>query len=387
MSLAQTTFWCSLIASILSLAACSSDPSTKSDTTPAEVQSTDVATELTAPDQAAASDTTNEVADDTTSALEDSTWEDETYCPAMPSPCAAGEIMCKYANTAFATCSCDPDPDLPYSDCTRCFWSEVEACPVRSKCQDGIGCVCLHGSCTDNDDLEQVCEWKEAAPDTTVESWTCKEGCCFNSNFCEKASNCLDCLNLETGEKLQPCPQPPPEGFILNGCTLDVCIVAHGVCQWTDKVEEGLCDDGTECTVDSCDPVTGDCTYEMPGQGPDCPCCHGVCWGATQEAATAMCGATNCVWSECSFDDGFNPWTEIYYPDEVVNDEFIGLCIYTDVVEAGSCEDLNPCTKDTCDDEIEGGCANQPDDSLPCDDGDPETTNACSDGECVVVTQ
>ena len=46
------------------------------------------------------------------------------------------------------------------------------------------------------------------------------------------------------------------------------------------------------------------------------------------------------------------------------------------------CDDGNPCTKDTCDPTV--GCVFDPQDGVPCDDGDPNTVNdRCLNGVCV----
>jgi hypothetical protein len=101
-------------------------------------------------------------------------------------------------------------------------------------------------------------------------------------------------------------------------------------------VDEATCDDGIQCTLDSCDPDAG-CLHEALDNG------------------------------ECT--DG-NPCT-------VADHCVAGECTGSPVL----CDDSNPCTDDTCN--PEGGClfqANQDD----CDDGEPCTVgDHCKASQCV----
>ena len=96
-----------------------------------------------------------------------------------------------------------------------------------------------------------------------------------------------------------------------------------------------LCDDGNECTVDTCLGEAG-CGYEELSQG------------------------------ECK--DG-DPCTAGDHCEA-------GLCVGLPIV----CDDGDPCTDDLCNGV--GGCKTEPN-SSPCDDQDPCTVNdMCSDGSC-----
>lgn len=89
------------------------------------------------------------------------------------------------------------------------------------------------------------------------------------------------------------------------------------------------CDDGDECTVDTCDPDEEFCVYT------DIDCDDGD-----------ACTADSCVDGDCEND-------------------------------AISCDDGNACTIDSCD--SGSGCSNTP---INCDDGDACTADSCSGGVC-----
>ena len=204
----------------------------------------------------------------------------DVKCPYKP-PCSLGEVKCKFNNTTMVECIKDPDEVFAqYDDCFIWDSEEVKCGPLQT-CKTDVGCACDVAGCEDAGDCEGEAD--------TCKEWSCQEGCCVevdSEECCKKGSDCMDCINLTTMELLQPCPSPMPEGFVQDKCTQDVCIVASGKCQWTDKVLEGLCDDAEECTIDGCDPLSGDCTY-LPS--PDIGCVDVPCWGPSQQVADGQC--------------------------------------------------------------------------------------------------
>ena len=306
--------------------------------------------------------------------------------PAPPCLCMPGDVKCKYANTHVKTCVQDQTGG--------CHWSELELCPEGTLCKDGEGCGCEFNaggweSCDGAGKLAEACAGKDLK---TCEEWACGEdGCCFaapRENCCQKSSDCADCIHTDTGEVI-PCPGAKsgegeiPGGFVLNLCTIDACMV--GECYYSDKE----CDDGDDCTNDACDLVTGECVYEEK----QTPICLLVpCWGETQDEADKKCNDDNaCTLQECDYGaDGFSPWLSPAWP--VVDDpenlaEGVGVCEFTDVLEAGMCHDPDPCTIDSCDPKT--GCTHDFDEAnvlctscltdADCEglDEDPCTINKC----------
>ncbi len=152
---------------------------------------------------------------------------------------------------------------------------------------------------------------------------------------------------------------------VVGGSDLGLMFVAWGPCPG-DPCGKSGCDDGNECTIDRCNPVTGACMHRgLPG------CVRDLCFDV-------FC------------DDG-DPCT-----DDTCDPE-TGECIHIPIPGCGpnecdgiDCDDGNPCTSDTCDPltgdcryEVIEGCEN-----APC--GDPEAgecdvpnpTPNCSDAGC-----
>lgn len=133
-----------------------------------------------------------------------------------------------------------------------------------------------------------------------------------------------------------------------NACTVgDACV--SGTCVPGPAPD---CADNTTCTIDSCLPTTGCIHFPIAGQcddGNSCTtgdqCVIGVCTGT----------APNC--------DDLNPCT-----DDTCN-EF--GCLHT--FNTGPCNDNNLCTTgDAC---FNGTCGGS---AIACDDGDPCTTDSCA---------
>jgi len=218
-------------------------------------------------------------------------------------------------------------------------------------------CICNWGSCSDGDNLSEVCENKELK---LCEVWTCDDGCCNSEKqpeeeCCTADHHCEDCTDLETGETTV-CPEDAPEGSVKNLCTTQSCDLMQGACTY-EPVNVGDCDDDNECTLDSCDPATGECGHVID---PDVPECNVVfCWGAGAGDADIMCDDSYiCSLDVCEFGGEFVPWEGEDPPDTSDPDNLppeVGLCSNIEVEDCGpkcltdeECDDANCCTKDSC---------------------------------------
>jgi len=173
-------------------------------------------------------------------------------CP--PSICEVGYKKCKYANTSYIECL-----EVPGCPGVGGNWSGSFPCPDGLVCVEGVGCTCKYGLCEPDDNLDEVCDGMPSAP---CEEWTCVEGCCDTepaAECCLMSQDCRDCINVESGDMIL-CPGIVPEGYVENLCTWDICLLNQ--CENTDKADNGQCDDDDTCTIDGCDPVTGECVYE-----------------------------------------------------------------------------------------------------------------------------
>jgi len=142
-----------------------------------------------------------------------------------------------------------------------------------------------------------------------------------------------------------------------NVCTDDVCV--SGVCRSTNNTAP--CDDGSACTTDD-------------------TCSSGVCVGGA---------APNCDDGNLCTDDACASATGCVHADNTVSCDDGSACTMNDACAAGACaggaapncDDANVCTDDGCNPAT--GCEHAFN-TVPCDDGDPLTTNdACSSGVCV----
>ncbi|MDG2305799.1 MAG: hypothetical protein P8R42_14380 [Candidatus Binatia bacterium] len=164
-------------------------------------------------------------------------------------------------------------------------------------------------------------------------------------------------------------------------CTIDSCDPILG-CQAADS--DPLCNDGEECTTEICDPASGDpqtgCVISPVSNGTVCDD-ESVCTSGDE------CQAGACVPSgpplEC--DDG-DECTFNNCDDDIgcINSEDASACDCLDgggvpLASGSSCVDGNDCTvDDTCD--AAGGCvAGQ----VCPDDGDPCTAELCAFGVCL----
>ncbi|MGM0574116.1 MAG: hypothetical protein ACQEXJ_00080 [Myxococcota bacterium] len=119
----------------------------------------------------------------------------------------------------------------------------------------------------------------------------------------------------------------------------------------------GPCDDGDPCTVDLCDPETGECSSEPLDCDDGDPCTEDFCDSGE-----------GCIAEDVLCDDG-----DACTVDSC--DSAVG-CVTEDVL----CDDGNPCTEDSCD--PVDGCVTAP---VDCDDGVDCTSDSCDPvaGGCV----
>ncbi len=175
---------------------------------------------------------------------------------------------------------------------------------------------------------------------------------------CKKTNQFGTCdgviLACENGEAVCDAPDAKPEQC--NGLD-DDC---------DGQTDEGICDDGNDCTIDTCD-TAGGCKHK--GQsGIQCsddgdPCTNDICNEDGQCIHKGVAGVP------C--DDG-------------------SICTQTDKCLAGNCvggnnldcNDNDPCTADGCDPFT--GCTHSPASDAVCtDDGNPCTLDQCQAGQCV----
>lgn len=286
---------------------------------------------------------------------------------------------------------------------------ELETCglkpaPDGTGCDDGNSCtiqdLCLQGSCKGS--FRDCDDGNPCTVETCSEDLGCVVqvalGACDDGNVCTTEDRCdegfcighaVDCSdgNPCTADRCDlgvGCLHEPIEGVPCDdgdGCTSpDLCIA--GACT---KGMARDCDDENVCTLDVCEPESGECTHEAAA---DIPCNDGdLC---TQDD---FCLAGECVPGPDRQCDDDNFCTDdlcepavgcIYVNNQDPCDDGLA-CTVGDRCASGSCssgpqiscQDGNVCTLDSCD-PGSGQCLHLQID-WPCDDG-----NACSkDDRCL----
>jgi hypothetical protein len=335
------------------------------------------------------------------------------FCVAGGDPCP-GEL-CDEAGDACVECLGDGD----CADDLYCNGDEVcidGACysGVPVDCDDGVGCTAdscneATDSC-DNVPDDGACddgffcngaEMCDAVLDCVAGADPCPgQSCdevadlcvdCFDAGDCDDALFCNgaeDCVNGACVAGGDPCPGElcDEDGDVCVEC-LDDGDCADGLfCNGEEACVDGACfaglpvdcDDGVDCTIDSCNEATDTCD-NVPD---DSACANDIwcdgdefcdpvlgCQDGTDPCPGLTCDEVNDRCVECfgdgDCDDGL--WCN---GSETCDAE--GICRPGTPV---NCDDGIGCTTDLCNDGTDS-CDYVPDD-LACDDGDPCTLDTC----------
>ena len=228
--------------------------------------------------------------------------------------------------------------------------ADGECSGTPEDCEDGRSCTkdaCVDGECL-HDDGDCECDGDSDCDDELL---CTKDTCDFPSGACSHdVDTSLGCNDD-------------------NPCTSEDSCQDDGSCGGVDKP----CDDGVECTTDSCDTATGGCVFD----GSTCPCLVDADCDNGNPCTTGYCdtGSGECtqlvdISAECSDDE---PCT-----DEDTC-QVNGTCVGTPV----ECDDLNACTIDSCDG-ASGECLFEGDETAGCNDSDACTSgdHCTADGDC-----
>ena len=285
-------------------------------------------------------------------------------------PCADGNA-CTLQDACSTTGKCESQLVDKCNDANPCT---VDSCDGKTGC--------AHVDSTEKCDDDNLCTVGEV----------CEKGLCTNGTplGCDDGNSCTSdkCISnqIKAGCEFSVLGGSPCDDN--NACTSDDACSTGGNCSGL----KGLtCDDGMQCTVDSCDTGTG-CVHLKLNQKPcndgdyctfDDICIKGVCVGEEKQ----QCNDFN----PCTKDSCYSPvgCSHVPVPNDPPCDDGLnctvgetcmsGQCKSGQVVQ---CDDGNPCTSEQCD-PINGECPTKLLNGLECDDGNGCTANdVCKNSVC-----
>ena len=296
-----------------------------------------------------------------------------------------------------------------FNPCTDDTCNDTGGCvfaPNQGMCDDGDACTvgdqCSDGECAG---YGVDCDCQEDSDCEALEDGDL----CNGTLHCNKDSFPYACDVIPDSEV--DCPAP--EGNDAP-CLTPVCDPLDGKCSLAAANDGALCDDGDKCTVgdlcngglcqggldancndgnecsdDSCEPAIG-CLHVdnvLPCDDGDVCTLDDTCDGGLCVAGP---GTLSCDDGNLCTDDGCEPHSGCTHANNQMVCDDGNACTLGDLCTGGGCQagaglvlcdDENPCTSESCDSEL--GCVYQSN-TVPCDDGDPCTLNdQCANGECL----
>ena len=317
---------------------------------------------------------------------------DGTACEADPNACTS-EDTCQAGH-------CELGTPLPLDDgdpCTvdRCVKGDVVHDLANSgQCDDGNECTqddhCALGACVGGPAVE--CAKPECASSVScvpgtgcVAVWkpaesVCEDGdACTTVSVCDAAHGCVPSVSVAIDDG--------------DACTVDACDPTTG--EVTHLPTPLTCgDDHNPCTVDTCNPATGACGVPVPDGStvPDADLCDGLetCHdGQVKDGVTVSCaGVTNpCLAKTCNPASGA---CDLPLADDTpcADDDLCdgaetclgGVCTEAAPVDCAGVTD--PCLERSCN-PATGACDLPVDDHTPCADDDLcDGDETCQAGHC-----
>jgi len=295
---------------------------------------------------------------------------------------------------------------VPVSICAPEGGKLCQPCTKDADCAAAGEDAGLPSGCVDYQGVGAFCAVNCFETDTCPAGYACEPKTTIDgvqTALCVKVDEPCECTKLSVKLELASACQVTNELGSCGGirtCGLeglsdcDAATPAAEVCDSVDNdcngvTDDGLCDDGIDCTADACIQEPAGCEYTPDNSECDenldcttttCDVDAGGCKTVTNEAA---CEDDNeCTKTTCDPDVG----CQTALLEQACNDG--SKCTLNDECVAGKCtgdapdcDDGVPCTADSCD--PASGCTNVPT-AGPCDDSDKCTlTDTCVDGDCV----
>ena len=216
----------------------------------------------------------------------------------------------------------------------------------------------------------------------TVDDQCVDEVCVGTPNLCDDENECTTdscdgvadaCINTSVPEHSE-CDAD-------NLCTTGECL--SGVCEFIDVV----CGDENECTADSCDPSVGCINTDL--NGTECGTGGDLCMVGTCESGSCELEPLNCDdGGECTV-DSCDPTSGCVNDHEPLQNSpcaeddlcVTGTCFWGGCrTEPVDCSDGDECTEDLCDSAT--GCYQMDLDGTPCREDEMCLTASCVSGQC-----
>jgi hypothetical protein len=318
--------------------------------------------------------------------------------------CSAGTpLVCNDANPC-SSASCAPASGCSYQNVangTPC--PDGDLCDGTETCKTGL---CKNGTPLACDDAN-TCTTDACDPATGCKATAVANGTsCADSNLCDGTESC------QAGVCADGAALVCNDG---SACTTDSCDPATGckaaqvvngtpcpdanACDGAETCQVGVCTDGAAlvcndskvCTTDTCNPAVGCQNTPLPSGSScaDATVCNGAetCQAGNCVAGTTLaCNDANlCTSDSCHPTNGCT-YTSLANGTSCSDGEY---CNGAEICQAGtckdqvdpSCDDSNPCTLDTC---TGGACQHGPAfDGQPCaSDSNACTLDICQSGSC-----
>jgi len=230
--------------------------------------------------------------------------------------------------------------------------------PNSAACDDGLNCT-INDTCTTGDCIGAPQECDDNEPCT-------KDGCDSSDGLCVHAPIKGPCNDDNACTENTTCATGQCEGDVVDcndsdPCTADSCNPSSG-CVNAQAATGADCDDGDACTEDDVCTTGGACEGDAVDCDDNNPCSADSCDSATGCVSVNVASGTSC--SDGDVCDGAETCLD-------------GVCTAGTPLD---CNDLNPCTNDSC--HPTDGCASV-NNTLPCTDGDVcNGDEECADGVC-----
>lgn len=240
----------------------------------------------------------------------------------------SGQLVC--GSGAEALC----DADVPTVETCNGLDDDCDGVTDEATCDDGLACT--QDSCTS----DSICIHSPEAGFCVI------DGACFSEGTANPLDPCMGCIAAAN-----PNAWTSLEG---SGCNdSDACTQSDTCVQGTCAGQLYVCNDGLNCTGDTCDGLGG-CTH--PIAAGYCTI-EGLCWPDDTVSPSNTCHV-------CASAKATSSWSNILSGTDCDDGE---PCTLSDKCAPGgsctgnfqSCNDGKWCTVDTCDGF--GGCTNQPD--------------------------